>query len=201
MKFTRGTYAAVTAATLVVAAGAGVYFANSPTKSFAWRPDVLSVMHSRSPGERAEGALLVKKGMAKLAEAAPAAMPKAPVVAAPAVPAATAPIVAAAPLPAVIPAVAPAAAPLAAIPAVAHASSFIIPPVIIPGSHTHTRVVTPPTPPSPPPPVPGVPEPQTWIMMIVGFGFLGMFLRRRNRSIERQPVQLPETAAATLQRS
>jgi Flp pilus assembly protein TadB len=39
-------------------------------------------------------------------------------------------------------------------------------------------------------------------MMIVGFGMLGMFLRRRrSRSIERQPVQLPEAATATLQRS
>jgi hypothetical protein len=47
-----------------------------------------------------------------------------------------------------------------------------------------------------------VPEPQTWIMMIVGFGFLGLFLRRRrNKPNGRVHAQVSDAAAATIQRS
>jgi len=206
MKFVPGKYAALTAITLLAAGGVGAYFANSSTKPIGWRPDILSIMHSRSPGERAEGALLVKKGMATLAESTPAPV-AAKVPAAIAVPAAPSPLApiatAATPVPAVIPAVMPAVSPIAAIPAAAHAAGLIFPPVFIPGGHhTTTHVVTvvtpPPTTPSPPPPVPGVPEPQTWVMMMVGFGLLGVFLRRRKSAIARQPVQVRD---ATLQRS
>ena len=58
-------------------------------------------------------------------------------------------------------------------------------------SHTFTRsftaydtvlipdtVITPPPPP-PPPILPGVPEPATWALMLVGFGAVGLTLRRR----------------------
>ncbi|TPE61826.1 hypothetical protein FJQ54_08000 [Sandaracinobacter neustonicus] len=33
--------------------------------------------------------------------------------------------------------------------------------------------------PDPTPPVPGVPQPDTWVMLVAGFGFMGMAMRRR----------------------
>ena len=33
--------------------------------------------------------------------------------------------------------------------------------------------------PDPVPIVPGVPQPDTWVMLVAGFGFLGLALRRR----------------------
>jgi hypothetical protein len=32
-----------------------------------------------------------------------------------------------------------------------------------------------------PPVTPGIPEPDTWVMLVLGFGFLGLSLRRRKR--------------------
>lgn len=33
--------------------------------------------------------------------------------------------------------------------------------------------------PDPTPPVPGVPQPDTWVMLVAGFGFMGLAIRRR----------------------
>lgn len=43
------------------------------------------------------------------------------------------------------------------------------------GSFSITPVVT-------PPPPPAVPEPSTWALLLLGFGFVGWSLRRRNRT-------------------
>lgn len=40
-----------------------------------------------------------------------------------------------------------------------------------------------PPPPMPPPPVAVIPEPATWLQMIVGFGVIGLLLRRRVRPV------------------
>lgn len=209
MKFVTGTNAALTVATVLIAAAAGAFFVDVPTKPAAWGADVLSVLHGRSPGQRAEGALLVKKAAPKLAMASAPAAPSRPrVVALPAIPAAPVAAVpiatAAAPVPALVPAAA-VAAPLAAVPAVARGSAFLIPPLIIPGGggHGFRPTATPPPGGSPPPPVPGVPEPQTWVMMIVGFGLLGGFLRRRRNKLAKGRVaeaHEPASVGAALQR-
>lgn len=36
-------------------------------------------------------------------------------------------------------------------------------------------------PPPPPPPVPGIPEPSVWLVLVVGFGFIGHSMRRKQR--------------------
>ena len=183
-------YPAIVAAAALVAVGAAAPFINLQVKPGASAPDILSILHKRSPEERPSGALTNKKNAVsmKLPAAVPAKAPVAPRMAAPAaaavVPAvvpAVAPVVAA-PVPVAV-AAAPAAVPVAIVPAAA--SSFVIPPIIVPGGGGggSTIVVTPPGGGgTPPPPVAGVPEPQTWAMMIIGFGLLGAFLRRRRRS-------------------
>ena len=55
----------------------------------------------------------------------------------------------------------------------------VTPPVVTPP--VTPPVVTPPVPPTSPG-VPAVPEPSTWLLMIVGFGALGLRLRRRGRA-------------------
>lgn len=51
----------------------------------------------------------------------------------------------------------------------------VVPPVLPP--------VEPPFPPVDPPPTTAVPEPQTWALMLAGFGFVGAALRRGKRSL------------------
>jgi len=191
----RFKFAAIAAGTAIVAGAAAIPFTDLPVLAAATTKDagVLSVMHSRSPAERQAGAL-AKKAPAmsmKLPASVPARV---------AAPVATA----AAPVSKVLPvaAVAPAAVPMAAVPAAAvipaavvpaaaaapAASSLFVPPLIIPGGGGGGGGITVTAPPGggggnpPPPPVPGVPEPGTWAMMIVGFGLLGAFLRRRRRT-------------------
>lgn len=188
--------AALTAVAAVIAVGAAMPFVELPMKSLGKGPDILSILHDRSPEERAAGAQTNKA--AKVSMKLPAAKPvaaKAPVM--PAAPATSAvlPVAAApaAPPMTFVPAAA-AAAPAALIPAAAASGSkFFIPPLIIPGGSSHHTTVIPPTGGSnPPPPVPGVPEPATWAMMMVGFGLLGAFLRRQRRV----PGQRSSSAAA-----
>ena len=38
-------------------------------------------------------------------------------------------------------------------------------------------------PPPPPPPPPAIPEPETWTMMLLGFGMIGLTLRRRRAAV------------------
>mgnify|MGYP000176760204 CR=1 FL=1 len=180
--------AAIAAGITLVAVGAAAPFTDLPVRGIGGVPDVMSMLHKRSPEQRPEGALASAKGRVSAvlpAAVAPAAPPK---VASVAAPAGKPPIVTyAVPetpmvLPAaVVPAVA-SALPLAATPAAAGGGLFI-PPLIVPGGGGGgiTTLVTPPTS-TPNPPVPGVPEPATWAMMIIGFGLLGALLRRRRRT-------------------
>lgn len=212
MKFV-GTKYGVVAATLLVAAGAGAYLGKVPTKPSSWTPDLLSMMRDRSPGERAQGAILVKRAQAKLPSAVAAPVqPKPPVIAAalPAAPAAIAPLTSVAtPAAAVLaPAVVPAAAPVALAAAAPASSGFFLPPIFFPGGGGG-HGSPPPTvkPPSGgggggPPPVPGVPEPDTWLMMLVGFGLLGAYLRRQRSSLqETGPVHIRNLGLATTSRT
>ena len=192
----RMKYAAVAAGATLVAIAAATPFVDLPVRSDGKGADILSTMPRRSPEERLAGALVNKKATVsvKLSTATPASA-KAPnvprvVPATAVVPTAAAPVA----VPALVPAVA--AAPLAAVPAVipaaaAGGTSLLLPPLIIPGGGGNN--IRPPTvlPPgggsaNPPPPVPGVPEPGTWMMMILGFGLLGTFLRRRRRTLDEQ---------------
>jgi hypothetical protein len=144
--------AAIAAGISLVAVGAAVPFTDLPVRAIGGVPDVLSMLHKRSPEQRPEGALASTKGRVS------AVMPAA-----------------------VVPAVA-SALPLAAAPAAAGGGLFIPPLVIPGGGGGIATLVTPPGTSVPPTPVPGVPEPATWAMMIIGFGLLGGLLRRRRRT-------------------
>ena len=39
---------------------------------------------------------------------------------------------------------------------------------------------------SPAPPIPGVPQPDTWVLMVSGFGFIGLALRRPRKGATRK---------------
>jgi hypothetical protein len=180
--------AAIAAGISLVAVGAAVPFTDLPVRAIGGVPDVLSMLHKRSPEQRQEGALASTKGRvsAVLPTAVSAAPP--PKIASVAAPAAKPAIVNTYAVPetpmvlpaAVVPAVA-SALPLAAAPAAAGGGLFI-PPLLIPGGGGGiTTLVTPPGS-VPPTPVPSVPEPATWAMMIIGFGLLGGLLRRRRRT-------------------
>ncbi|HEY0165111.1 MAG TPA: PEPxxWA-CTERM sorting domain-containing protein [Sphingomicrobium sp.] len=180
--------AAIAAGISLVAVGAAAPFTDLPVRAFGGVPDVLSMLHKRSPEQRPEGALASTKGRVSAVLPTAVSAAPAPKVASVATPAAKAAPVATYAVPetpmvlpaAVVPAVA-SALPLAAAPAAA--GGLFIPPLVIPGGGGGgggiTTLVTPPTPPTA---VPGVPEPATWAMMIIGFGLLGGQLRRRRRT-------------------
>ncbi len=189
--------AAVAAGIALVAVGAAAPFTSLPVKSIGSVPDVLSMLHKRSPEQRPDGAVSSKGAVSMKLPAAvtPAAPPKVAAAAAPAAKAAPVQyVVPETPLvlpSAVVPAVA-SALPLAATPAAAAVGSgLFIPPLIIPGGGGGggiTTLVTPPGGGGGPTPVPGVPEPETWAMMIIGFGLLGGLLRRRRRTASENGV-------------
>lgn len=168
--------------------------------------DMISMLKARSPGERATGAQTNKRVAmsAPAAVARPAAAPArpisrvlsaavpAPVTATPSLAAAPVPLVAA---PAAAPAALAAAPLLAAAPVGAGLSPLaglgllpVIPAVIGGGGGGSPVAVT--------PPAPAVPEPGTWLMMIVGFGMLGMALRRRSARLSRDPDAFGTARAA-----
>jgi hypothetical protein len=144
--------------------------------------DLMALLSGRSPGDRAAGALanktkrpIVEHKMAERDTPAtamavpPAAMAVAPLLAPPAAAAAV-----------------PAAAAL--VPAAASSSGFFLPPFLAPlggGGGGITVAAVPPVTvgeePPPPPPGPAVPEPDTWLMLTIGFGALGGILRRRRK--------------------
>jgi hypothetical protein len=196
-------HAAIAAGIALVAVGAAAPFTDLPVRGIGNVPDVLSMLHKRSPQERPDGALVATKSpvSAKLPVAVTtAAAPKVPDATAPAAkPAVVQYVVPETPLAmpaAVVPAVAT-ALPLAAAPAAAAAGGgLFIPPLVIPGGGGGgtTTLVTPPSGGNPTP-VPGVPEPGTWAMMIIGFGMLGGLLRRRRRTTSENDVARPDYAA------
>ena len=182
------TLAGFAAAALLSAGGATVWFSDlMPYSASSKSPSLLSMLHSRSPGDRAAGARSNKSAptSAVLSEHTPAAKPvklaSAVLPAALAAPVSAVPAIAGAAIP--IPVAAAPVATAALVPAAA-GSSLFVPPLIIPGGGGGGGIVVAVTPPGGggnPPPVPGVPEPQTWAMMIMGFGFVGAVLRRRRR--------------------
>ncbi|HVF84272.1 MAG TPA: PEPxxWA-CTERM sorting domain-containing protein [Sphingomicrobium sp.] len=135
--------------------------------------------------------------MAVLSERTPASKPRGiPVAAALATPMTAVPAAAGAAIPVPVAAAPLAAAAPALLPAAATAgSSLFIPPLFIPGGGGAGAIivtaVTPPPGGGSPPPVPGVPEPETWAMMILGFGFVGAVLRRRRRGSATEPAFSP----------
>ena len=153
---------------------------------------LLGSMRARSPGDRGDGAVTTKGLREPLAQApaTPAvsrvlSLAPTPAAAAPAVPvAAVAPLVAAPPpAAAIVPAVlAPAALPVIASAVPSGGAGFLpLIPIIAGGGGGGGIAV------SAPPgvtPVPAVPEPATWAMMIIGFGSIGAFLRRRKRQLQ-----------------
>jgi len=197
-------FAAIAAGIALVAVGAAAPFTDLPVRAIGNVPDVLSMLHKRSPEERPAGALVATKGLvsAKLSAAVtPAAAPKVPAASAPAArPATVQQAVPVTPVTLPVAAVTPVASalPLVATPAAA-GSSFFIPPLVIPGGGGGgiTTLVTPPPGAggAPPPPVPGVPEPETWAMMIIGFGLLGGLLRRRRRTASENGLAHADYAA------
>ena len=193
--------AAIAAGISLVAIGAAAPFTDLPVRAVgavAGMPDVLSMLHKRSPEQRPDGALASTKG--RVSAVLPVAASPAPPKVAALAPAAKAPIVTyAVPetpmvLPAaVVPAVA-SALPLVATPAAA-SSGLFIPPLLVPGGGGGGGITTLVTPPTPPTSVPGVPEPATWAMMIIGFGLLGGLLRRRRRTASAHGVVRANYAA------
>jgi 2-oxoglutarate dehydrogenase E2 component (dihydrolipoamide succinyltransferase) len=193
MKLNRGvTFLVVAAVGAGVVAGASTMSPDVQAAITGTKPDLLTAMRARSPGERAPGAETSKQ---KLAMAAPVAavLPAAsaaPVAAAAPVavaPAVVAPIAAApAPVAAVIPPAAAAAVPAVAVAAPAvlgaagpglGAAGLLIPVAAVAavgGGGGGGGGVT-----ISPQPAPAIPEPATWLMMITGIGFLGAALRRR----------------------
>jgi hypothetical protein len=159
--------------------------------------DLLSLMKSRSPGERTDAATSSKARVsAPMAAAAPTptGRPVSRVLSAAAPAAAAAPVLMAAPpaaiaAPAAIAPVAPAmgGAPILAAVPVASAgfppalglvgALPLIPAIMDEGPTGGDLVVS---------PGPAVPEPATWLMMITGFGILGTVLRRRRRLLASQ---------------
>jgi hypothetical protein len=179
--------AAIAAGISLVAVGAAAPFTDLPVRAFGAMPDVLSMLHKRSPEERPEGALVASKG--RVSAVLPTAVEAAP----PPKVASLAPAAKPAVVPHVIPET-PMVLPAAVVPAVASAlplasaapaaaGGLFIPPLVIPGGGGGGGITTLVTPPgaAPPPAVPGVPEPATWAMMIIGFGMVGGLLRRRRR--------------------
>ena len=186
-RFIRNKYAVLSLAGGLVAAGVGSVLGDVPNKiaSIGSPEDLLAIMAGRSPGSRADGAQANKtkrplapapkqKVLAEK-EPLPAAMPAPP------------PAVAAAPL--LVPAAAAVVPAAAAVPLAG--GGFFLPPFILPlgggggGGITVTETpppgTPPPPPPPPPPPGPAVPEPETWLMLTLGFGALGGILRMRRR--------------------
>lgn len=146
--------------------------------------DLMALLSGRSPGDRAAGASanktkrpLIQHRMAE--RDSPATPPLA--MAVPPAAMAVAPLLA----PPAAAAIVPAAA--AIVPAAAASSGFFLPPFLVPlggGGGGITVADNPPgggNPPPPPPPGPAVPEPDTWLMLTIGFGALGGILRRRRK--------------------
>ncbi|RST31458.1 PEP-CTERM sorting domain-containing protein [Sphingomonas ginkgonis] len=193
---------------LVAVAGSGMagYSMLAPGHKFPIKfanANLLAALDARSPGERQAGALTTKHKVASAAgpkmamlgahEPAPvaAALGSPAPVAGAVVPAIAGPA-AVVPATAVAPLLAPAAIPVAAF-AGPGAGAFL-PLLAVPaaaaiggggGGGTTTAVVPAPDNPTP---APAVPEPATWLMMILGFGFLGSFLRRR-RALDQRPAR------------
>lgn len=189
------------AAGVVVTAGAGAYFTDGATAMTSKGVNLLDAMRDRSPGSRSAGALSNKGQTAgapaqTVANAATQpsarALPKTRVRVAP-------PVAAAAGVPAAAgsPAIGgtPPATTLASIPPGSAGSGgglglppggggFIPAPGGGGGGTPDPGTGTPPPVGGEAPPVaaPAVPEPQTWLMMIIGFGLLGSVLRRRRTS-------------------
>lgn len=170
------------------------------TPAFAAAQRVMSVFEARSPGERPEGATFQTKNKKKYRvlsdrdEVAPAASP-AEQLAQAVIPAPAAPVDVAPPV--VGPAVPPAAAIVAPTLASRAATAFGAVPLAVgaaiiaggsppssggsggtpPGSVPPTTTVPPTT--IVPPVTSAVPEPQSWLLMLLGFGAIGSGLRRR----------------------
>jgi hypothetical protein len=197
----RNKYVVLSLAGGLVAVGVGGILGDVPSKiaGIGSPADLLAIMAGRSPGSRAEGALLnkTKRPLVAVPKQKKLAEKDTPVVAmaAPPVAIAAAPLLAPA---AVIPAA-------AAIPVAG--SGFFLPPFIIPlgGGGGGITTITPPPggggnppppPPPPPPPGPAVPEPETWLMLTLGFGALGGILRMRRKrlGVQRAHAQSAGTA-------
>jgi hypothetical protein len=171
----------------IIAAASGALFMDGVTNvRLPGVADLASMLSERSPGKRDKGALSNKKRVAAVApqqqqKPVKKVLPTLAALAPPAAVAAPATVPVATALPVA------AAAPLAAAAAPAAGAAFL--PAILPipgggGGGGITVTQNPPTgnnPPPPPPPPPAVPEPETWLMMITGFGLLGFVLRRRRR--------------------
>lgn len=164
---------------LVQAAGAGIGQAIDGVKAVA------ALIAGRSPGERAAGELasLKHKRLPALHERAlpkirrvPPSSPLASIVTPPEAPPAIVPPVGTPLFSAVNPSSAASSvlgkAPPTFFPAIPPppGGGFIVPPIV-------TQVV-PPAPPEVPPPA--VPEPGSWAMMLMGFGGIGLAMRRRS---------------------
>lgn len=156
------------------------------------RADVMSMLGARSPGARVEGAMTTKgprMALARTSRVLPVSQGPAPRQSA------VLPISAPAPkLPAVAALGTP--APIAATPLLGSAPVFAAAPAAIGGGGLGAAALLPiPVaaallvpgggggggPISVPDTTPAIPEPATWLMMIMGFGFLGMWLRQRRR--------------------
>jgi hypothetical protein len=152
---------------------------------------VASIFSGRSPGQRARGTLtnlkhkrsvaLHERALPKIRPAPPAS-PLATILAPPPV----APAVVPPPVAPLYSAVTkgPVGVPVAqSVPTIFPAMSpppgggFIVPPIIGQVTPPVSPTVTP-----PPPQAPAVPEPSSWMMMLVGFGFIGWMLRRAGGS-------------------
>ena len=194
-RYVRNKFIVLSLAGGLVAVGVGSILGEVPSKVAGIKStsDLMSLLKGRSPGDRAAGAS-ASKTKRPLIQAARAAEKDSPVLAMAVPPAA----VAAAPLLAPAAAI-PAAAAVVPAAAAATGSGFFLPPFLVPlggGGGGGITVTTPPTtppgvnppppPPPPPPPGPAVPEPDTWLMLTIGFGALGGVLRRRRKVLAKQ---------------
>ena len=152
---------------------------------------VAAMMAERSPGERARGALASLKHK-KLTSVHERALPKVRHPAAPPI-SPLAAIVAGPPIPPEIPPASPAYTamtappvpipPIGAIPIGGGGPPIVEAPPPGGGGGIVPPVTTTPGTPTVPPETPAVPEPDTWALMLLGFGMVGFALRRDRRRV------------------